>query len=170
MCNMPKFWGVWIVLFVMCASQTAWGQVTDSLKKTTDIDIERSDTTKRRDSTEVRLGDSTRRGNGKRPPKGDISTTIKYDARDSILMDVTGKIMYLYGEAKVDYGATKLTAAFIEINMKTNLITAKAIKDDSTGKVVGRPVFKDDAGSYEADSMVYNYKTRNYQSGINQTR
>ncbi|WP_299463009.1 putative LPS assembly protein LptD [uncultured Microscilla sp.] len=159
---MPKFWGVWIMLVVMFASQAVQGQITtkDSLKKNTRVDIERSDTTKIRDSTEVRLGDSTRKNNTQRPPKGDITTTIKYDARDSIMMDVTGKIMYLYGEAKVDYGATKLTAAFIEINMKTNLITAKAIKDDSTGKVIGRPVFKDDAGSYEADSMVYNYKTR----------
>ena len=88
-----------------------------------------SDTTKK----EIRLGDSTRKNTTQKPPQGDISTTIKYDARDSIMMDVTGQIMYLYGKATVEYGDTKLNAAFIEVNMKPNLLTAKAVKDDSTG-------------------------------------
>lgn len=155
--NMPKFWGVLIMLVVLCCMHKVQAQVTpeDSLNKV-DVDVVESDTTKK----EVRLGDSTRKNTTQKPPKGDISTTIKYDARDSIMMDVTGQIMYLYGKATVEYGDTKLNAAFIEVNMKTNLITAKAVKDDSTGKVIGRPVFADNAGSYEADSMVYNYKTR----------
>lgn len=163
--NMPKFLGAWIVFLVIGCSQLTWGQVSpkkDTLNKKEE-ELIRSDTTKkrpRRDSVEVRLGDTTKNGSTRRPPKGDITTTIKYDARDSIITDISGQIMYLYGEAKVAYGDTKLNAAFIEVNMKTNIIKAKAVKDDSTGKVVGRPVFKDNAGSYEADSMIYNYKTR----------
>ncbi|HAS45547.1 MAG TPA: hypothetical protein DCS93_33995 [Microscillaceae bacterium] len=162
---MPKFLGVWMFFLVLVSFQSTWGQVspTDTTKKNEE-ELIKPDTTRKlaRDSVEVRLGDTTRNDtNRRRTPqaKGDIKTTIKYDARDSVMLDITGQIMYLYGEAKVVYGDTKLDAAYIEVNMKTNLITAKAVKD-SSGKVVGRPVFSDNAGSYEADSMIYNYKTR----------
>ncbi len=149
---MPKFLGVWMFFLMLATLQHAWGQVPPA------------DTTQKfaRDSVEVRLGDSTRNDtNRRRNPqaKGDIRSTIKYDARDSVMLDITGQIMYLYGEAKVVYGDTKLDAAYIEVNMKTNIIKARAVTDTS-GKVVGRPVFSDKAGSYEADSMIYNYKTR----------
>lgn len=162
----PNFLGVWMFFLVMVPLSQAWGQVTkkDSLNKKNEEELVITDTTKKtvRDSVEINLGDTTRNDTNrtlKPQAKGDIKTTIKYDARDSVMMDLTGQIMYLYGDAKIVYGDTKLDAAFIEVNMKTNIIRAKAVKD-STGKVVGRPVFSDRAGSYEADSMIYNYKTR----------
>ncbi|MDX5348844.1 MAG: hypothetical protein LPK19_16540, partial [Hymenobacteraceae bacterium] len=57
-------------------------------------------------------------------PKGDIETTIKYSARDSIRFEVSNKIVHLYGDAKINYGTMKLEAAYIQINWELNTLTA----------------------------------------------
>ncbi len=90
---------------------------------------------------------------------GDIETTINYSAKDSITMDIVSQIVRLYGEAKVTYGAIELEAAVIEIDYSTNVVTAKGV-EDSTGVVVGKPVFKDGEEMYETDDMKYNFTTR----------
>jgi len=90
---------------------------------------------------------------------GDIETTIKYSAQDSIAMDVVNQIVTLYGKAQITYGNIELTAAYIEINYLTNIITALG-SEDSTGMLTEKPVFKDGADTYETDDMKYNFKTR----------
>ncbi|MDX5422091.1 MAG: hypothetical protein LPK07_09205 [Hymenobacteraceae bacterium] len=92
-------------------------------------------------------------------PRGDIETTIKYSARDSIQFEVGRKVVHLYGDAKINYGATTLEAAYIEIDYEKNTLTATTLID-STGKEVGVPVFTDAAGTYAAKRIAYNYKTR----------
>ncbi len=94
-----------------------------------------------------------------RVPKGDIETTIHYSAMDSITMDVTNQVVRLYGDAKITYGNIELDAAFIEINYQTNIITALGVTD-STGKAIGKPVFKEGSETYETDDMKYNFKTK----------
>lgn len=91
--------------------------------------------------------------------KGDIETTIKYSANDSITMDVINQIVTLYGKAQIIYGSIELTASYIEINYLTNIITALGSKD-STGMMTEKPVFKDGGDTYETDDMKYNFKTR----------
>jgi hypothetical protein len=98
--------------------------------------------------------------------KKDIETTIKYSARDSIRMDVVKKIVYLYGDAKINYGAIDLKAALISIDWQNSIMTAKPMVD-STGKRYGVPVFTEKADTYEADSIKYNFKTKKgFISGI----
>jgi len=92
-------------------------------------------------------------------PKGDIETTIKYSARDSIQFEVDRKVVHLFGDAKITYGPTKLEAAYIEIDYEKNTLTATTLID-STGKEVGVPLFSDAAGTYAAKRIAYNYKTR----------
>ncbi|MBD1398407.1 hypothetical protein H9Q13_14645 [Pontibacter sp. JH31] len=92
-------------------------------------------------------------------PKGDIETTIKYSARDSIQFEVDRKVVHLYGDAKINYGTMDLTAAYIQINYDLNTLTATTLAD-STGKEVGTPVFKDGEESYAAKRIAYNYKTK----------
>ncbi|MBA9076791.1 MULTISPECIES: putative LPS assembly protein LptD [Rufibacter] len=91
--------------------------------------------------------------------RGDIETTINYKAKDSIRYDAISQIMFLYGDAHIDYGEIALDAAFIQINWKTNIITAQGVQD-STGKLQQQPVFKNGAETYQAESMTYNYKTK----------
>lgn len=92
-------------------------------------------------------------------PQGDIETTIKYSAKDSIQFEVDRKVVHLYGDAKIDYGTMKLEAAYIQIDYEANTLTATTLKD-STGKEVGTPVFADGAENYAAKRIAYNYKTR----------
>src|SRR5690349_1962002 len=91
--------------------------------------------------------------------KGGVETTINYSARDSIRFDVAAKIMYLYGDGKIDYGQTSLTAEQIQINWETSVVTANGVPD-STGKLKGTPLFKDGEEQYMAEKMAYNYKTK----------
>lgn len=90
---------------------------------------------------------------------GDIETTIQYNAVDSIQMDVANQIVNLYGDASIIYGEIELTAAQIEINYSTNVISANSFTD-SLGNVIGKPVFKDGNETFETDNMKYNFESQ----------
>lgn len=90
---------------------------------------------------------------------GDIETSIKYTAEDSIQMDVVNQIVKLYGEAHIVYGNIELSAAIIEINYATHIISANGITD-SLGNVVGKPEFKDGDQVYETNNMKYNFESK----------
>ncbi|MEM9671140.1 MAG: putative LPS assembly protein LptD [Bacteroidota bacterium] len=99
-------------------------------------------------------------------PQGDIETTIAYDAEDSINFDVVNQIIYLYGNATIDYGETSLQADYIELDWINNMLTARG-REDSTGQVVGKPIFKDGDGEYQTEVIRYNFDTqRAYISGV----
>lgn len=91
--------------------------------------------------------------------KGDIENTIIYSAEDSIISEMDKKIVRLYGNAKVTYGQIKLDAELIVIDYENSIITADG-KPDSTGKMVGFPIFKEGESEYETRGMVYNFKTK----------
>jgi hypothetical protein len=95
----------------------------------------------------------------KTPPKKDIETTIYYSARDSINSNMQKKIIKLYGDAKIKYGTIELEADEIVIDYESSTITAHGIPD-STGRMVGLPIFKDGGQTYETHDMVYNFKTK----------
>ncbi len=113
-----------------------------------------SDTTKLKSDTTKLKKDST-----KTTPKGDIETTIVYSAEDSIISELGKKIVKLYGNAKVTYGQISLDAEEIVIDYEKSTITANG-KKDSTGRLVGFPIFKDGGNEYETKGMVYNFKNK----------
>ena len=90
----------------------------------------------------------------------DIKSTVVYSARDSTIMDTEKQVVYLYGDAKVDYGDIALTADYIQLNWKTNEVFAKGRRDSTKSKNIGMPVFKQGAESYNSDSIRYNFKSR----------
>lgn len=90
--------------------------------------------------------------------KGDIETTIKYSAKDSIRATMDGKMIWLYGSAKITYGEIELEAEEIIIDYGKNTLTAHGIRD-SLGQRVGYPVFKNGNELYETKDIVYNFKT-----------
>jgi len=91
-------------------------------------------------------------------PKGDIKTTINYSARDSINFSIDSKIVMLYGDAKINYGAIELQADQITIDYTKNTLTAHG-KLDSLGNKIGYPIFKNGAEVYETKDITYNFKT-----------
>ncbi|MEQ9375675.1 MAG: putative LPS assembly protein LptD [Imperialibacter sp.] len=92
-------------------------------------------------------------------PKSDIETAIKYEAADSIFLDVNTQRVMLYGEGKINYGKIELQGNRIDIDWPTNTIKAN-YTTDSLGKKVGVPVFTEGDESYNAQDMTYNFKTR----------
>ncbi|WP_236612909.1 putative LPS assembly protein LptD [Cesiribacter andamanensis] len=91
--------------------------------------------------------------------RGDIETTIKYNAKDSIIFDALNRIVYLYGGAVITYGDIKLEAARITIDWTSSTLAAVGVTD-SLGKDVGKPVFTQGAETYVTDNIRYNFKTR----------
>jgi hypothetical protein len=94
--------------------------------------------------------------------KPDIETTINYEAEDSLIMDVDERTAVMYNKANVVYGKRNISAALIDMDYKKNQITAKYVQD-STGKKIGVPIFKEGSETYEAGQIKYNYKTRKGQ-------
>lgn len=91
-------------------------------------------------------------------PQSDITTTINYSANDSIKFGVTNRIVYLYGDAKIDYGSIQVEAEQIEIDWATNTVVARGIVD-SLGNKIGMPVFHNGTEVYVTKGMTYNFKT-----------
>jgi lipopolysaccharide assembly outer membrane protein LptD (OstA) len=90
---------------------------------------------------------------------GDIETTINYSAEDSFYFDYQNRIIKLYGNARVTYGEISLEAAEIEMDWNTNTVYANGVVD-STGKLMGKPVFKEGEETYETVSMSYNFNSK----------
>ncbi|MCS6822875.1 MAG: putative LPS assembly protein LptD [Cytophagaceae bacterium] len=88
----------------------------------------------------------------------DIETTIIYTADDSLVMDVTNKKVYLYGNATIIYDDKKLQADQISLDWQNNIVFAKGRKD-STGRYYNYPIYTDKTDKYVCDSMKYNLKT-----------
>ncbi|MDZ7743276.1 MAG: putative LPS assembly protein LptD [Bacteroidota bacterium] len=88
-----------------------------------------------------------------------IDARVDYSAQDSIRFDVkTGKV-FLFNEADISYENINLRSAYVEIDFEKSLAYAEGI-EDSTGKLVGSPVFAEGEQEYKSKSMKYNYKTK----------
>ena len=88
-----------------------------------------------------------------------LSSKVDYKAKDSIRFDIKEEKAYLYGKAEIKYEDIDLTAEYIEISFKVNQLFAKGVLD-STGKLVGKPVFKQGAESFTSTTLTYNFKTK----------
>jgi len=91
--------------------------------------------------------------------RGDIESSIQYYAKDSIVMDRENEVIFLYGDAKVDYDDITIEAAIIIFDQKNNLLSAQGTPD-STGKEIGKPVFTEGGVTYTTDGMQYHFGNR----------
>src|ERR1043165_7648539 len=78
--------------------------------------------------------DSSEKGNNA------LKSKIKYHARDSMRVDIENEIVYLYGNATLDYEDLHLKSDYIMIDMHKKELFAEGATD-SLGSVVGRPEF-----------------------------
>jgi hypothetical protein len=84
---------------------------------------------------------------------------VNYSCEDSIVFDLETKKVYLYNQSKVEYQDMELNSNYIEIDLNKNEAFATG-KIDSSGKLVGKPVFKDGNDEFEANNIRYNFKTK----------
>ena len=117
--------------------------VTDSLVKTT-ISEKTQDTI---------LKDSIK------PKKDLLEHTVKYHAIDYTKFNQKEHKLYLYNEAKIDYGDMKIEAGNITIDYNKNTVYAKGIKD-TLGGYTQKPVFTQGANVVEPDSIIFNTKSK----------
>jgi lipopolysaccharide assembly outer membrane protein LptD (OstA) len=94
-----------------------------------------------------------------RKKRNDLDSTIVYTARDSLVYHIGQRSADLFGKARVDYKESRIEAPRITVLQPTTTIHAGADRD-STGTLTERPVFTDKAGSFQAETMEYNYTSR----------
>jgi hypothetical protein len=88
-----------------------------------------------------------------------LEEKVDYSGEDSVVALPQEGRAIMYGKAKVNYGSVDMQSEVIEINYSKNLIIAKG-KRDSLGKPYGNPTFKDGSETIEADTIIYNLKSK----------
>ncbi len=97
--------------------------------------------------------------NAKTSKEKGFDAEISYSASDSMVFYGNGAGM-LYGDTHVKYKDMSLTNAdHVRIKLDSALIYAYP-KIDSTGVMVGKPVFKDSGAEYVSNQIVFNFKTK----------
>ncbi|MBO6169549.1 MAG: LPS-assembly protein LptD [Bacteroidales bacterium] len=83
-------------------------------------------------------------------------------AKDSIVEVFTDgqRMIYYYGDVSVEYQDMKLTAAYMQYNMKTGTVFAKGVYDSLNGVWTGRPVMTQGGKTYNMDEVKYNFDTK----------
>lgn len=89
--------------------------------------------------------------------KVDLDNVVDFTAADSMVL-IGRNEAYMYGTSNITYGDIKLDANQIMMDMATSTVNAVGVPD-STGEVVGAPVFDDHGTLYESKTMDYNFKT-----------
>lgn len=89
----------------------------------------------------------------------DLQSKIRYTSFDTIDFDIAHNKVYLHRNAQIDYEDITLNADWIEIDWKTNTIYAKGLPD-SSGKIVGVPVFKQNTDEVKAATILYNFESK----------
>ncbi|UAY53381.1 putative LPS assembly protein LptD [Ferruginibacter albus] len=130
------------------------------------IPVQKSDSLTQNDSTKVSFGKKltdtlvpkidtfTIKGS-----KDSLDAPVTYHADDSMVLDVPAQRIRLYGKgSKAKYQDNELTAPGIEFDQKNHLVSA-TIQRDSTGKLIGVPLFVQGDFKSRSDTIKFNMKT-----------
>ena len=90
---------------------------------------------------------------------GFLASDVHYFAEDSSIIDLQEKKVRLYHHAKVIYEDIELEAEHIVLNWNDNTVFAIGVKD-STGTVIGEPIFKEKGNTYYCESILYNFNSK----------
>ena len=123
--------------------------VTDSISR------KKNDTLSKKDSTNKEPADTIHF----KLAKNALEAPVEYTAEDSMVIDVPGKTVTLYGKkVTTNYKDNNLTGPIISFDEASGDIIA-AIKRDSTGKVIAFPTFKQSDFTSQSDSIRFNMKS-----------
>lgn len=83
-------------------------------------------------------------------------------AKDSLREDFSNgqRKAYYYGDVTVTYGDMKLTADYMEYDMKTGTVFARGTLDTLTGEIKGMPTMSQGNSSYTMKELKYNFNSR----------
>ncbi len=90
--------------------------------------------------------------------KDSLDAPVNYHADDSMVMDIPGKKITLYGKkSSTKYIDNELESPVIIFDQQTSLVMA-SLKKDSTGKVISYPTLKQSESKMVSDTIVFNMK------------
>lgn len=88
-----------------------------------------------------------------------VDLPIVYSADGYMKTDIRNEKVSLVKNARVTYGTIELTADSIVLDMETGSVYATGLPD-STGKMTGKPFFKDGSEEFESKELTYNFKSK----------
>lgn len=88
-----------------------------------------------------------------------IDTPIDRTCNDSTIQDFKNNRIYYYGNAVIKYDDIEIEADYIEFDFEKHTVFAKGMPD-STGKIVGKPIFTQAGQKYYSDEMSFNFDTK----------
>ncbi|HRQ50325.1 MAG TPA: LPS-assembly protein LptD, partial [Agriterribacter sp.] len=91
--------------------------------------------------------------------KDSIDAPVEYEAKDSMVLDVTAQKLYLYGQTGVKYKDVDLKAPEIAFDQQTSMVKAR-MKLDTAGKVLGQATLVQGDITTVSDSLEFNFKTQ----------
>jgi hypothetical protein len=148
-----------IILLFFCIPLTAFSQEIDSLGTVpSEVDqnlLPISDTLK----TDSLSSDTLVIPLNYKLSSDSLEAIVEYGCNDSIDMDNTTRIVYLYGDAYVRYLTLNLEADYIKLNLETNIAEAEGVPD-SNGELQGTPIFNDGQQEIKAVKLKYNFKSK----------
>ena len=94
-----------------------------------------------------------------KPSKDALDAPVVYHADDSMVMDIPGKKIILYGKgSNVKYTDNELYAPRIEFDQRTSIVSAYLVRD-SNGNVISFASFNQGDFKTKSDSMAFDMKT-----------
>ncbi len=93
------------------------------------------------------------------PKKDLLENIVVYHAEDYTKFNQKKQKLYLYNQAKIDYGDMNIVSGSIVIDYTKNTIYAKGITD-SIGGYTQKPVFTQGKNVVEPDSIIFNTETK----------
>ena len=87
-----------------------------------------------------------------------LDAPLKYSAIDSVVVLIKDQKILMYGQTRTEYKDITLTAPEVEVDQKTQTVTA-VNRVDSLGLAIENPTFKDGSNQFTSDTIRYNFKT-----------
>jgi len=91
--------------------------------------------------------------------KSAIDAQIDRSCNDSTIQDFSKNKIFYYGGAVIKYDDIEIQADYVEFDFEKHSVFAKGLPD-STGKIVGKPVFTQAKQKYLSDEMTFNFDTK----------
>ncbi|MCB0776685.1 MAG: LPS-assembly protein LptD [Chitinophagaceae bacterium] len=91
--------------------------------------------------------------------KDSLDGPVKYQAEDSAVVLIKGQKIILYGKTKTEYKDITLTAPKVEMDQRTQIVTAVNTKD-STGGTIEPAIFKSSDNEFTSDTIEFNFKNQ----------
>ena len=90
---------------------------------------------------------------------GGADTIVVFSSTDSARFSLKDRKLRLRGKAETVYGQQRLQSEVIIMDFGTSILTAEGVRDTS-GRMIGFPVFNDGGSEYAGESILFNVRTK----------